>query len=118
MSSPDRPNPPDEERDGDLAVQERQRTRRAPRYHVVFHNDDYTTMEFVVHVLMQFFHLSETSATKVMLEIHHKGYGVVGSFTRDVAESKADQVIAYAKEHGHPLRVTAEPADDEDEDDK
>ncbi|MEZ4224014.1 MAG: ATP-dependent Clp protease adapter ClpS [Polyangiaceae bacterium] len=106
---------PDIDREGDLAVQERQKARRAPRYQVVFHNDDYTTMEFVIDVLMQFFHLSETSATKVMLEVHHKGYGVVGVFTRDIAETKADQVMAYAKENGHPLRVTAEPADDEDD---
>jgi ATP-dependent Clp protease adaptor protein ClpS len=111
---PNRPSEP--EHDGELAIQERSKTRRARPYHVLFHNDDYTTMEFVVHVLIQFFHKSETEATQIMLEVHHKGYGVVGAFSRDVAETKAEQVMAYAKKHGHPLRVTAEPAEDPEED--
>jgi len=107
---------PDQDRDEDLAVQEKQTTRRARPYNVVFHNDDYTTMEFVIHVLMKFFHKGDTEATQIMLEVHHRGYGVVGVFTRDIAETKAEQVTDYAKQNGHPLRVTAEPADDpEDE---
>jgi ATP-dependent Clp protease adaptor protein ClpS len=106
----------DVERDGDLAVQEKQTTRRARPYNVLFHNDDYTTMEFVIHVLMQFFHKAETEATQIMLEVHHRGYGVVGAFTRDVAETKAEQVMDHAKKHGHPLRVTAEPAENPEED--
>jgi len=97
------------EPDGDLATDERLRVERPRRYVVVLHNDDYTTMEFVVHVLEKFFHMDETAATKVMLHVHHRGYGIVGTFTRDVAETKAGQVMAYAKEHGHPLRCTAEP---------
>jgi ATP-dependent Clp protease adaptor protein ClpS len=97
------------EGDDDLAVAERPKTKQPRKYHVVFHNDDYTTMEFVVHVLMKFFHMSETEATQVMLHVHHKGYGVVGVFTRDVAESKASQVTDYAKEQGHPLKCMAEP---------
>jgi ATP-dependent Clp protease adaptor protein ClpS len=116
MSSKGPNQRPDEEHDGSLAVEERKKTRRARPYNVVFHNDDYTTMEFVVLVLMKFFHKAETEATQIMLEVHHRGYGVVGVFTRDVAETKADQVMDYAKEHGHPLRVTAEPADDPEED--
>jgi ATP-dependent Clp protease adaptor protein ClpS len=97
------------ERDGELAVLERRQTRQPRRYHVVLHNDDYTTMQFVVHVLMKFFHKSETEATRIMLHVHHKGHGIVGNFTRDVAETKASQVVGYAREHGHPLRATAEP---------
>ncbi len=108
-------SPPEHDEDSDLAVEERRKTQRPRKYHVVFHNDDYTTMEFVVHVLIKFFHKSETESTQIMLEVHHKGYGVVGVFTRDVAESKADQVMDYAKKHGHPLRATAEPADDGEE---
>lgn len=99
----------DTEREGHLDVVERPKTKRPRRFQVVFHNDDYTTMEFVVHVLIKFFHKSETEATQIMLNIHHKGYGVVGVYTRDVAETKASQVTDYAKEHGHPLKCTAEP---------
>ncbi len=97
------------EHDEDLAVVEKPKVKRPRRYHAVLHNDDYTTMEFVVHVLIKFFHKSETEATQIMLHVHHKGYGIVGLFARDVAESKAAQVMDYAKEHGHPLRCTAEP---------
>jgi ATP-dependent Clp protease adaptor protein ClpS len=97
------------EHEGDLGVVERSTTRTPRRFHVVLHNDDYTTMEFVVLVLTRFFHLGETEATQIMLEVHHRGHGVVGIFTRDVAETKADQVMSYAREHGHPLRCTAEP---------
>ena len=99
----------DEERDDELVVEERPRVSQPRRYVVVFHNDDYTTMEFVVHVLQKFFHMDETEATQVMLQVHHKGYGIVGVFTRDVAETKVSQVMDYAKEHGHPLKCTAEP---------
>lgn len=110
MSNPDSTQHPDRDPEGDLATEERTTTRRPQKYQVVLHNDDYTTMEFVVLVLMKFFHKGETEATQIMLEVHHKGYGVVGVFTRDVAESKAEQVMDYSKQHGHPLRATAEPA--------
>ena len=106
MPPNERVNP---ERDDGLAIAERPKTKRPRKYVVVFHNDDYTTMEFVVHVLMKFFHLDETGATTVMLNIHRKGYGVAGIFTRDIAETKAALVMDYAKEHGHPLKCTAEP---------
>ena len=69
----------------DLAVIERRQVKQPQRYVVVLHNDDYTTMEFVVHVLVKFFHKGETEATQIMLHVHHKGYGVVGHFARDVA---------------------------------
>lgn len=95
--------------EGELDVAERPKVERPRKYVVVLHNDDYTTMEFVVHVLMKFFHLDETESTQVMLHVHHRGFGIVGTFTRDVAETKASAVMAYAKEHQHPLRVTAEP---------
>lgn len=94
---------------GDVGLAERVTTRLPRRYTVVLHNDDYTTMDFVVHVLMKFFYKSETEATQIMLAVHHRGRGKVGSFSRDVAETKAEQVMAYARQHGHPLRCTAEP---------
>ncbi len=97
------------EHQDDLAVVEQPKVKRPRRYTVVLHNDDYTTRNFVVVVLMKFFHKSETEATQIMLHVHHKGYGIVGVFTRDVAETKAAQVMDYAREHGHPLKCTAEP---------
>ena len=102
---PDPQKTPD--RQGDLATVPR--LKKAPRYMVVFHNDDYTTKDFVVHVLMKFFKLSVTESTHIMLSVHHKGFGVAGVFTRDIAETKALQVCEYAKKHMMPLKVTAEP---------
>ena len=109
---PARQNPARPERQGDVELLDRPITKKPRRYHVVFHNDDYTTMEFVVHVLMKLFHKSETEATAIMLHIHHKGRGIAGTYTRDVAESKATQTVDYAKENGHPLQVTAEPGEE------
>jgi len=107
MSNQDGSRAPD--RDGELQVVERRQTQSPRRYNVVLHNDDYTTMQFVIDVLVRFFHKDPTEATRIMLHVHHKGFGVVGSFTRDVAETKASQVVSYAREHGHPLKATAEP---------
>lgn len=95
--------------EGDVAIQEREKTAVPRRFLVVFHNDDYTTQEFVVHVLMAIFHKDETSAFAIMLEVHHRGWGVAGTYSRDVAETKVEQVMNYARERGHPLKVTAEP---------
>ena len=100
-----------EESGVEVDVEHEQAPRRASRYHVVLHNDDYTTMEFVVDTLMQFFAKSEVEATRIMLEVHHKGRGVAGTYIRDVAESKVDQVETHARAHEHPLKCTAEPAD-------
>jgi ATP-dependent Clp protease adaptor protein ClpS len=100
---------PDKKDQGDVELLDRTTTRQPRRYQVVLHNDDYTTMEFVVFVLIKFFHKTETEATQIMHRVHHRGYGIVGLFTRDIAETKAAQVMDFAKEHGHPLRCTAEP---------
>lgn len=100
-----------DDHEGDLATKTKKKTEKVRRYKVVFHNDDYTTMEFVVLVLMQFFHKSETEATHIMLSVHHKGFGIAGLFTKDVAESKVAQVHDFSKQHGMPLRLTAEPED-------
>ena len=98
-----------EDREGDLATQQKRKVEKVRPYKVVLHNDDYTTMEFVVLVLMKFFHKSETEATHIMLSVHHKGHGVAGLYTKDVAETKVAQVQDYAKQNGMPLRLTAEP---------
>jgi ATP-dependent Clp protease adaptor protein ClpS len=97
----------------ELGLEEKKQTKRPRRYQVVFHNDDYTTMEFVVHALMKFFGKTGSEATHIMLNVHHRGYGIVDVFPRDVAETKATQVTEYARQHGHPLKVTAEPEDTE-----
>jgi ATP-dependent Clp protease adaptor protein ClpS len=79
------------------------------RYKVIFHNDDYTTQEFVIHVLQRFFHKNETEARHIMLTVHHKGLAVAGVYTKDVAETKAQQVMDAARENGMPLLLTTEP---------
>lgn len=95
---------------GTQTVLERKPKVEKPRlFKVVMHNDDYTTMEFVVWVLEQVFHKSESEATHLMLQIHHKGRGVAGVFTRDLAETKVAQVTALAEENGMPLVCTTEP---------
>lgn len=104
-NQPKGPGGPSEE----LDVKVRPKSVTPRRYKVIFHNDDYTTMEFVVIALMQFFHKSETEATYVMLTVHRTGIGVAGVYPRDVAETKVEKVTEFAREHGMPLLVTAEP---------
>jgi ATP-dependent Clp protease adaptor protein ClpS len=79
-------------------------------YSVVLHNDDYTTKEFVVEVLKTVFHKPAIEATKIMLDVHKKGKGVVGVFTWDIAQTKAAQVHQLAREREYPLRCTVEVA--------
>jgi ATP-dependent Clp protease adaptor protein ClpS len=93
----------------DAEVKERQETAVPKRYMVIFHNDDYTTMEFVVEALQRFFHKTETEALHIMLTVHKKGQAVAGVYSRDVAETKVAEVISHARERGHPLLLTAEP---------
>ena len=86
----------------------RTETRRPPRYRVLLHNDDFTTMEFVVAVLVRYFHKTDTEATRIMLEVHMKGMGIAGVYARDQAETKIAQVTAEAERAGYPLLVTME----------
>ena len=85
------------------------RPRRVRRYQVVVHNDDYTTMEFVVAMLMKHFHKPPAEALHVMLLVHHKGAGIAGVYTRDVAETKVAEVTDEARHEGMPLLLTVEP---------
>ncbi|EYF04165.1 ATP-dependent Clp protease adaptor ClpS [Chondromyces apiculatus] len=103
---------PDNGEDSGVAVQRQRKVERAKRFQVVFHNDDYTTKWFVVDVLTTFFHMSETTATAFMLIVHQHGRGVAGVYTKDIAETKAAQVLEHAREYGMPLRLTVEPDDD------
>tara|TARA_B100001094_G_scaffold312593_1_gene349419 strand:+ start:570 stop:800 length:231 start_codon:yes stop_codon:yes gene_type:complete len=76
----------------------------------MLHNDDYTTQEFVVEILKSWFHKTDTDARQVMLTVHHKGLGVAGIYTRDMADSKVAKVTQFARANGMPLKLTIEPA--------
>lgn len=86
----------------------RDETKEPSMYRVLLHNDDYTTMEFVVEVLMYVFNKSPESAAKIMLNVHQKGIGICGVYTHEVAETKVDTVHNLARESGYPLRCSME----------
>jgi ATP-dependent Clp protease adaptor protein ClpS len=93
-----------------VATKTRAKTKKPTPYKVLLLNDDYTPMEFVVHVLQHFFRLSMEDATRVMLHVHQKGVGVCGIFSYEVAETKVTQVMDYARQNQHPLQCTLEKA--------
>lgn len=93
-----------------VVTKTRVQTRKPSLYKVLLLNDDYTPMEFVVHVLQRFFRMSMEDATRVMLHVHQRGVGVCGIFTYEVAETKVTQVMDFAKQHQHPLQCTLEKA--------
>ncbi len=93
-----------------VATRTRTRTKTPSPYKVLMLNDDYTPMEFVVHVLQRFFKMGLEDATRVMLHVHQRGVGVCGIFPYEVAETKVTQVIDYARENQHPLQCTLEKA--------
>jgi ATP-dependent Clp protease adaptor protein ClpS len=100
---------PQHDREGALATEERQRTKRPPKFKVVLYNDDYTPMEFVVSLLEQVFSKTPTEATQLMLQIHRGGRGVAGIYVLEVAETKVSTVHKLAEERGYPLRAGVEP---------
>ncbi|WP_373184839.1 ATP-dependent Clp protease adapter ClpS [Halopseudomonas sp.] len=98
------PDDPEHEDDSGLAVETSKPELKPPsRYKVVMLNDDYTPMDFVVEVLETFFSMNREAATQIMLRVHTEGKAVCGVFTRDIAETKAEQVNEYARECQHPL---------------
>jgi len=100
-----------EERDSGLSVEEsKPKLKKPPMYKVLLLNDDYTPMEFVVHVLEIFFRMNREKATQIMLHVHTRGVGVCGVFTRDVAETKVSQVNDFSRKHQHPLMCTMDEA--------
>lgn len=96
--------------DGDttVATKTRAKTQRPPLYKVLLLNDDYTPMEFVVHVLERFFGLNHAQSVEIMLTVHKKGVAVVGVFAFEIAETKVNQVMDAAQRHQHPLQCTME----------
>lgn len=98
--------------DGDagtgVATKTRSKTKRPSLYRVLLLNDDYTPMEFVVHVLERFFQKNRDEATQFMLHVHQNGAGECGVFTYEVAETKVTQVMDFARKHQHPLQCVME----------
>jgi ATP-dependent Clp protease adaptor protein ClpS len=94
--------------DTSILTKTKAKTQRPPLYKVMLLNDDYTPMEFVVHVLERFFGLTHAQAFDIMLTVHKKGLAVVGVFSHEVAETKVAQVMDFARRHQHPLQCTME----------
>lgn len=106
------PHDPNRNDNSSLVVAEpetERRLKRPPLYRVLLLNDDYTTMEFVIEVLQTVFRHSQQKAAQIMLHVHQKGVGICGVYTREVAESKVDQVLNLAQKNQHPLQCTMEP---------
>ncbi len=93
-----------------LATRTRPKTKQPSQYKVLMLNDDYTPMEFVVHCLKRFFTMDTDEATRVMLHVHQRGVGVCGIFSYEVAETKVNQVMDFARQNQHPLQCTLEKA--------
>lgn len=91
-----------------LLAKPKPKTQRPPLYKVLLLNDDYTPMEFVVHILERFFGMNHAQAFDIMLMVHKKGLAVVGVFSFEVAETKVAQVMDFARRHQHPLQCTME----------
>ena len=91
-----------------VVTKTRPKTQKPPMYKVLLLNDDYTPMEFVVHVLERFFNKPREEATRIMLHVHQKGVGICGVFTYEIAEAKVTQVTDFARQHQHPLQCTME----------
>lgn len=101
---------------GDLDVVDEVKVRKARRWAVVFYNDDYTTKWFVVMVLQEYFRMGSDAATAFMMAVHRNGRGAAAFYTKDIAETKAAQVMERAKEYGMPLKVEAIPEEPDDKD--
>ncbi|WP_038034421.1 ATP-dependent Clp protease adapter ClpS [Thermopetrobacter sp. TC1] len=101
-------NAPDRKTDTGLKEKTRPKVEKPRLYKVLLLNDDYTPMDFVVHVLQRFFNKGREEATRIMLTVHYKGVGVCGVYPREVAETKVNQVMDLARRHEHPLQCIME----------
>ena len=93
---------------GQIILESRTQTKKPSMYKVVMMNDDYTPMEFVVHVLQQFFGRSVDEATQIMLNVHQRGVGICGIYSFEIAETKASKTMEYARQKEHPLQLQLE----------
>jgi ATP-dependent Clp protease adaptor protein ClpS len=100
----------DTDLDRGVVTETEKKLKKPPLYKVLLHNDDYTTMEFVVYVLQSVFHHPSTKATQIMLHVHRRGIGVAGVYTYEIAETKVNQVHEVAKQHEFPLKCSMEEA--------
>jgi ATP-dependent Clp protease adaptor protein ClpS len=91
-----------------VIVKAKPKTKKPAMYKVLMLNDDYTPMEFVVHILERFFSKNRQEATRIMLHVHRRGVGICGVYTYEVAETKVTQVMDFARQHQHPLQCTLE----------
>lgn len=101
----------EQEGDGQVALETEKKVKQPKLYKVLIHNDDYTTMEFVVLVLGSVFHMDESAAVQVMLHVHRKGVGVAGVYSYEIAETKVHKVTELARTSDYPLRCSMEPAE-------
>ncbi|MEW5903825.1 MAG: ATP-dependent Clp protease adapter ClpS [Pseudomonadota bacterium] len=95
-------------RQENVQLLERSKTKPPSLYKVILLNDDFTTMEFVIEVLQRFFAMGMEQATQVMLKVHNEGAAVCGIYPKDIAETKVQQVVSHAVQHGHPLKCRME----------
>lgn len=101
-----------EEHQGDTALEEKIELERPRKYRVILHNDDYTSMEFVVYILTEVFRKNENQAVEIMMHVHKKGFGVAGVYPREIAETKIKVSESMAKSQGFPLRLSMESEGD------
>jgi ATP-dependent Clp protease adaptor protein ClpS len=101
--------PPDSQFEEAVLAESKEKVEEPPLFRVLLHNDDYTTMEFVVWVLESIFNMGEEQAVQVMLNVHLRGAGAAGTYTYEIAEMKVEKTTALAREHEFPLLATMEP---------
>ena len=99
----------DDGSDSAVATRQKPKLKKPSLYRVLLHNDDYTSMEFVVMILSSIFHMPENRAVEVMLHVHQRGVGVAGVYSYEIAETKTKKVLRLAKEHEFPLKCSMEP---------
>jgi ATP-dependent Clp protease adaptor protein ClpS len=101
--------PPGTDYEEAAVAESEEKVEEPPLFKVLLHNDDFTTMEFVVWILESIFNMAEEQAVQVMLNVHLRGIGIAGIYTYEIAETKVEKTTAVAREHEYPLLVTMEP---------